>query len=358
MAGNNGSTAGLKAARPMIAIGGQDQPALTHGLLSLEVVEDAHGLYRCEASFGNWGTINGGIGFLYFDRRTLDFGKPFAVKLGTDTIFDGRIMGLEGQFPEGRSPELTVLAEDRLQDLRMTRRTRTFADLSDADVIRRIAGDHGLTPNVDVPGGAHKVLAQVNQSDLAFLRERARAIDAELWMDGSKLFAKSHAGRNAGKLTLTYGRELREFAVAADLAGQRTSVTVNGWDVSSKRGLQHEATDSVLSGELNGDASGASLLQTALGQRKEALAHTVPLNSSDAQARAETHFRRTARRFVRGRGVAETSSKLRVGAYVDLRGLGPLFNGKYYVAEMCCLFDGTHGLRTEFMAERPGLGRA
>src|SRR5258705_8493580 len=43
-----------------------------------------------------------------------------------DTLFEGRIMALEGQFPEGRQPQLVVLAEDRFQDLRMTRRTRTF----------------------------------------------------------------------------------------------------------------------------------------------------------------------------------------------------------------------------------------
>jgi len=40
-----------------------------------------------------------------------------------------------------------------------------------------------------------------------------------------------------------------------------------------------------------------------------------------------------------------------------LKELGPLFNGKYYVAEVKHLFDGTKGIRTEFVGERPGLGR-
>ena len=38
--------------------------------------------------------------------------------------------------------------------------------------IRTIASDHSLTPEIDASGPTHKVLAQVNQSDLAFLRER------------------------------------------------------------------------------------------------------------------------------------------------------------------------------------------
>src|SRR5438034_10952812 len=112
----NGSSTGLQVARPMIRVAGKDLPGLAQGLLSLLIVENTSGLYRCEASFGNWGTVSNSVGFLYFDRRTLDFGKSIQIRLGQDTVFDGRIMALEGQFPEGRPPELNVLAEDRFQD--------------------------------------------------------------------------------------------------------------------------------------------------------------------------------------------------------------------------------------------------
>ena len=351
-------TTTFRIARPAISVAGKNNPSLAEGLLDLLIVEHTSGLYRCEALFGNWGVINNSVGFLYFDRKTLDFGKAFTIKLGTDTIFDGRITGLEAHFPEGCPPELNVLAEDRFQDLRMTRRTRTFADVSDADVINQIANEHGLSPDVDVTGPKHKILAQVNQSDLAFLRERTRSIDAELWMDGSMLHAQSHTKRNGGTLQITHGRDLREFSALADLSGQRTSVAVNGWDVSGKSRLQYEATDSVLGGELNGDSSGASILASAFGQRKESLAHTVPLISQEAQAEAEAFFKMSARRFVTGHGIAEADSRLRVGNYVDLQGLGPLFSGKYYLSEVKHLFDGAHGIRTEFTAERPGVGRA
>ena len=112
-------TRAIKVARPTFILARQEQPSLSQGLLSLLIVESINGLYRCEALFGNWGTIKNSISFLYFERDILDFGKAFKVKLGTDTIFDGRIMGLEAHFPEGRPPELMVLAEDRFQDLRM-----------------------------------------------------------------------------------------------------------------------------------------------------------------------------------------------------------------------------------------------
>ncbi len=349
--------ASIKSARPTIVVAGEEKPLLAERLLSLDIHETKNGLFGCEAVFGNWGEVGGRVGFLYFDRKLLDFGKAFAIKLERETVFEGRITGLEANFPEGRPPELAVLAEDRLQDLRMTRRTRTFADVSDADVMRTIATDHGLSASIDVSGPTHKVLAQVNQSDLAFLRDRARAIDAELWMTGGTLHAKSHSKRSGAALRLAFGRELRTFSALSDLAGQRTGVSVSGWDVSSKAALTHEAGESAISAELGGDISGVSILQSAFGVRKEAVAHSMPLNGEETQLRAEAYFKALARRFVTGHGVAETDARLRVGVSATLDGLGPLFNGKYYVAVVRHLFDGAAGLRTEFTAERPGLGR-
>lgn len=349
---------GLRAARPTLFVAGQQQPTLTGGLLSLMISERTDGLYRCEARFGNWGTVDNTIQFLYFDRRTLEFGREFRVALGESALFNGRIMGLEASFPEGAPPEITVLAEDRLQDLRMTRRTRTFADVNDADVFAQVANEHGLSPNVEVAGPTYKVLAQVNQSDLAFLRERARTIGAELWLDGATLHVATRTNRHEQTVTMQQGKELRAFTVCADLAMQRSSISANGWDVASKAALQYEADDSAISNEVNGDTSGAAILGAAIGQRKESLAHTVPLNSEEVRTVAESYFRATARRFVVGRGVAEPDARLRVGATVDLGGLGPLFSGKYYLAEVTHLFDGAKGFRSEFCAERPGLGRA
>jgi phage protein D len=359
MPGSNGSTPTLRAARPIMEVDGQDNPALSGGLLNLLIKEDTQGLYACEITFGNWGTKNKEVGFLYFDRQVLDFGKQLKVKLNEDTLFDGRMMALEAHFPEGPAPRLlTILAEDRLQDLRMTRRTRTFNNVNDASVITQIANDHGLTPDVSLNGPTYPVLVQVNQSDLAFARERARAVEAELWLEGTTLHAHARADRDRVNLDLAYGGQLREFTVLADLAHQRSAVIVSGWDVSGKTALRHEASSSVISGELNGDQSGVSLLASAMGERKETLAHIVPLANDEAQTLAESYFKMAARRFVVGHGVAETNAQLRVGARVNLSGLGPLFNGKYYVTEVQHVFDNTAGLRSEFTVERPGLGRA
>jgi phage protein D len=352
------TSSAVRTSRPSFFVDSREETALGEGLLQFGACESVHGLYHCEATFGNWGLRNNSIDFLYFDRKKLDFGKAMQVKIGNDKIFDGRISALEAQFEEGTPPGISVLLEDRFQDLRMVRRTRTFVDVSDSDVIQKIAGDHGLQPSIDASGPVYKVLAQVNQSDLAFMRERARCIDAELWIDGRKLFVKSRSQRNSGTVKLTYGGELETVKLLADLAGQRTAVSVNGWDVAGKKGLTSQATEQAISGELSGDSSGIGILKSAFGERKESLVHTVPLTSREAQVEAETVLRMTARRFVTVTGRAQGNAKLTVGSYVDLQGLGPLFNGKYYLTQVRHVFDGDKGYKTEFAGERPGIGKA
>ena len=345
------------ASQPTISVGGQEKPDLSTQLLELIVREDTLGLYRCEAEFGNWGAVGGRVGFRYFDRSLLDFGKTFTIKLGTQVLFDGRVMGLRAGFPEGAPPRIVVLADDKLQDLRMTRRTRTFADVSDGDVMQTIASDHSLTGDISVSGPTHKVLAQVNQSDLAFLRERAAAVDAEVWVDGTTLHAKSRSSRDSSSVQLTWQNQLREFAVTADLAAQRTAVIVSGWDVSGKQAIKSEATSSAITSEVGSHTSGVSIL-AGIAARKENLAHPMPVTAREGQAAADAFFRMSARRFVTGRGVAEASVGLRVGKQVELKGLGPLFSGKYTVTAVRHRFDTAHGIRSEFEVERPGIGQA
>jgi Bacteriophage probable baseplate hub protein len=359
--GNLGTTSGFYSSRPTILVAAEEVPVLTDSLLHLAVEETTAGLFSCEASFGNWGTGSSGVGFLYFDRQVLDFGRELAVVMGDgDTlapVFQGRIMAIEGRFPRQRPPELQVLAEDRCQDLRMMRRTRTFENVSDRDVFQEIANDHGLTPELDIDGPTYRTLAQVNQSDLAFLRERARAVDAEVWVEGAKLFAQARVRRKASApVTLTYGQGLRELTATADLAHQRTRLAVGGWDIGAKEAIEEEADDAALSSELGGRVSGSRVLRQAFGDRAERLVHTVPLSGDEARAVAEARYREMARRFLTAEGIADGDARLKVATEVTMEGLGPLFDGPWYVTAVRHTFDGRNGFLSRFCCERPGMG--
>jgi Bacteriophage probable baseplate hub protein len=350
------STPPVRGARPSIEINGQRDATLTSALMSLLVLDGADGLARCELTFGNWGGAER-AGFQHFGRQQLEFGKTLKITLDAAMLFEGRISAITAKFPDGGPPQVGVCAEDRLQDLRMTRRTRTFADASLGDVLRRIAGDHGLQPDVDASGETYKLLAQVNQSDLAFARDLARREDAQVWVEGTKLKVVTRARRQGGTLELSWAGQLREFDVSADLAHQRTKLIGAGWNVADKQAAKHEADETTVRSELNGGDSGASTLQRAFGERADTLAHAVPASGAQARVVAEASFRHLARRFVVGRGIAETRPELRVGAKVNIKGVGNLFQGEYTVTDVAIRYDATAGLRTEFMCDRPAIGR-
>ena len=348
----------LASARPTFNVGGNDEPSLDPGLLRLAITSTDAGITTCEAEFGNWGEHDGATGFTWFDRQTLEFGKDFVVKLGGATIFDGRIMALEGRFPKAAPPTIVVRADDRLQDLRMVRRTRVFERMSDSDIIGQVARDHGLQTDLNIPGSAHALVTQINQSDLAFVRERAFAADADLWIEGKTLHGAARASRADSQLELVHGARLHRFEVSADLAHQRTAVVCSGWDVASKQAIAAEAAASAIASEASGGTSGPDTLQQALGERKDTVAHEVPFDDGGARGFAEAYLRGLARRFLHGRGVADADTRIAMGKRVTLNGLGPLFSGKYDVVEVCHRFDLAHGLRTEFAVERPWIGRA
>ena len=71
---------------------------------------------------------------------------------------------------------------------------------------------------------------------------------------------------------------------------------------------------------------------------------------------ADARYRARARSFLRGSGVVDGNVKLRVGSYVEFKGLGPLFDGKYYVSMARHTFTLRDGYRTTFDVERPSIG--
>ena len=361
MKSNPGNPIEILSVRPQFFVEDQEIDRLAADLLNVSVEETNAGGSRCEAIFANWGSVGGAADFIYFDRKILDFGKRFSVRAGAKEtgieIFTGRITAIEARYPDSRPPEIMVLAEDGLQDLRRTRRTRTFEEIDDRNLIQLIAGEHGLPADVDVDGPVHRALAQVNRSDLDFLRARVQAIDAELWFEAGALHAQARSRRNAGAVTLAYGEKLRHFAVTADLAEQCSLLTVSGWDVNAKESIASEASEAAILAELDGAQSGSSVLANALGPRIESVVDLVPHSQEEAGTLAEAQYRMRARRFLTGRGVCEGDGRLRVGTHLTLQGLGGLFNGTYYVTQVVHSFTNQDGFVTQFSVEGPGLGK-
>lgn len=344
---------------PRLTLGDSFVPTLMGDVVALELEEDIAGMAALEVSLSAQGEADSRGTTDYLDRSLLDFGIRVTVTLGPDDsgpLFEGSITALGADFPGDASSTVTIKAEDRLQELRRRRRTRTFEDSSTADIAQIIAGDHGLTAQVDVDGPQRPLTSQVNLSDLAFLRTLAQADGAEVWLEDTALRLQRRPDRDGDPVTMVYGETLRSFAVTADLAHQCTDLTLTGWSPADKQAIAETGDADDLGDELDGDTSGAAVLAEAFSARHERVVVAEPLDSADAQARARAAYLDRARRFVTGTGTCEGNPAVRVGARVSLRGVGTIFNGDYRVVRTCHRWDLVRGYETDFEVERVGLG--
>lgn len=358
------NTPPLQAATlPELAVDGRPNAELARDLAWLEIEEDTQGLMRLQAGFIAMGPRPGARDeqLRWLDGQVLDFGATLVVSLGPSDarrpVFEGRVSALELALAQGRSPELLCLAEDALMDLRLTRRFRTYENVSDAELLQQVAAQHGLAAQAALDGPSWPVVQQWNQSDLAFLRERARRLAAEVWVQDGTLHLAAREQRQGDALTLVQGGTLMQVRLRADLAHQRSAVVVGGFDDGQQEAIDEEAGAAVVAAEAQGHVHGAQVLERAFGARTSHRVRDVPLQGSHARALARAALQARARRFVTVAGIADGNARLRVGTRLRLERVGGMFEGDgYHVTRACHRFDPDAGYRTEFEAERPWIG--
>ena len=350
----------LTSAAPIFLVDGERQGRLATSLVRLEIEEDVHGMKRLEARFTAWGRERHQFDEeeRYLDGRLFDFGARIEVTLGRPaearTVFNGAISAIEAEYREGVEPEVVVFAEDQLMTLRMTHRFRTYERVSDEDIAREIATSHGLRADVAAPGPVHDVVQQWNVSDLAFLRERARLLQADVWVLDGTLCFRTREERSGTEVTLAQGTQLLQLEARADLAHQRTSVNVSGYDIAHRDSIDARADAVVVQAETGGGRHGPAVLQKAFGDRPAFRAREAPARAEEARAFARAEMQRRARGFVRIAGITRGTPDLMVGGKVALRRVAPPFSGgNYYVTRVLHTYDQTDGHRTHFSAERP-----
>ena len=344
----------IYAARPTLRIAGQEDPRVSELLLAMTMEEAEGGMSHLELRFANLAATEGGVELAFGARSTLRLGAELSVYAGDEAapreIFRGKISALEMVCSFGAPPELVVLAEDALTLARRDRQSRVFADQSPADVVRAIASGLGLRP--DISGLEQPVAswAQLDETDLAFLRRLLARFDADLQIVGDALQVAARADRSRGAIDLTLNNQLARVRVTADLAHQATSVSVGGWNARDGSVVSGHASAPAHPGPGTG-RDGTSWAGEVFPTRNVHLAGPAVDSDDEARAVATAALDRRARRFVVAEGTAEGNARLRVGAEVALSGISDQFDNTYTVVHACHRFDMAQGYRTEFRAE-------
>lgn len=296
-------------------------------------------------------------------------GKPVVVQMGyvdaLQPLIDGEVTRIAASFGEEGTSVLRVSGTTGLHRLQAATRTRTFLEATDADIVSRVAQEAGLTAAVQgATDVTHPYVAQVNQTDLAFLRTRARRIGYEIFGEGSKLHFVPLRNAAASSLTLVWGRTataftppaelvpLRSFTPALDAQGLVTGVTVRWYDPATMEVIEASATapTTVMGAEAAPDA-----VTAAFGAAPLLVADRPVATVAEAMALAKALLEERSLGFVTATGTAVGLPDLRAGAVVKVDGVGDRFVGEYLISRATHDFS-VDGYVTSFHAQRNAAG--
>ncbi len=354
------SQSSIYSARPTLRVNGQEDARVSELLTLMKLDEAEGGMSSVELRFIDWTASGDGHAELAFDAgSSLRLGAEIALYAGDAAapreLFKGKVSALEMLCDFGKPPELRVLAEDALSAARRGRRSKIYSAMTPADVVNAVAAGLGLQASVSGLATPNATWAQLNETDLGFLRHLLACFDADVQVVGSQLQVSPRQEVRRNGINLVLNNQLSRVRVTADLAHQATAATVAGWNARDGAAVKGEAGSLCGAGPGQGK-SGLDWARDVFGERSEHVGGLAVASQDEARAVAAAALDQRARRFVRAEGSATGNADLRVGSHVSLSGISPQFDNTYYVVRARHLFDMNTGYRTEFLAECAFLG--
>jgi phage protein D len=282
-------------------------------------------------------------------------------------VFDGEVTRISPEFPESGAPTVRVEGHTRLHWLRGSSKTRTFLDMADSDIARKIASELGLRADTERTRIKHPYIMQLNQTDLAFLVERARRIRYEVLVEDHKLIFRKAKDGEQKRYTLVWGDPqrgwdpdrqilpLQSVSLTMNTLGQANRVVVRGQHPKTREGIVGQAG--------SGDEDprgpgrpGPKVASEAFSRTTQTVVVDTPVASRDeAEQLARAIYNERALEFVTGSGSSMGTPELRAGRVVELLGLGPRFSGLYYLTQSIHTI-GEDGYVTRFNVRRNAVG--
>lgn len=263
---------------------------------------------------------------------------------GTE-IFAGEVTGVSLDQEQHHGPavtELTVTVDDAAYKLGRATKNEAFLNRGYDDIVKTMASDAGLTPDVDATGGPHPYLLQTG-TNLAYLDWVAGRCGMVWWVDAGKLHVKK-AGTSSGTVPLELGTSLLRVSTRA--SGLHSGkVTVTGWDDAQQAAVQHAAAET--------QSAEADLVSDYPGRSSSSgagitIAGASPLTTAEAQQLSEAALAEATAAAVTTRGTTLVNAAVKPGVSVTITDAGRA-SGTYLVSQVRHTYD-TTGFYSHFTA--------
>jgi uncharacterized protein involved in type VI secretion and phage assembly len=284
----------------------------------------------------------------YVDLAKFDIGKEVEVLMAvreehTDVaaracvLIKGEITALEPAFDTDTGIRLMVRGYDKAHRLHRGQKTRSFLKMSDSDIVKKVAGEAGLTVQADSTSVVHDYVLQYNQTNWDFLRARAERTGYQLYVIEGKLLFKKGDTQTSGP-TLEWGLDLRRFEPRLSSAGQLKEATSKGWDLKQKKEIVGQIAKSQAVAKIGYGKDGGAASNT-FGTAKGVSVNTPVSTVDEAKLHAQARIDLSESEFVQAEGVCHGNPNVQAGKQIEIKGVGTRFTGKYVVTSATHIFD-------------------
>lgn len=293
------------------------------------------------------------------NQNVLPIGASIEIAMGMEAspepVFKGEVTAHEVDIRHGSLPMLVVRAYDKAHRLQRGRISKTYLNVTDSDIVSRIASSAGLRAEAASTSNVYKYVLQNNQTNWEFLQDRAGRIGYEVFVDGEKLVFRKPKTTGSAQLSAKLFRDILHLNLRMTSAGQINGVTVKSWDPSAKQAITGEATDGLTTASGGQQQFGSDLAQPFGTSSKMILARRPATSQSEADALAQAAADELSASAMHLQGEVPGNPGLKAGQLVDLATLGPRFSGKYYVTVVTHRFNasGEYTTRFELGGRRP-----
>ena len=261
-------------------------------------------------------------------------GNKISIEAGYDTtnklIFEGIICEHNIRIHPESYTTLEIVCYDESIKTTVGRNSKTFIEKTDSDIMSSVLGDYSISTNISSTTPVLPQVVQYDATDWDFILSRAVANGLLVSTVNGKISAKKPDANTSSVLTLKYGYNIIKLDANLSAINQLEKVKSTAW---------HYSSQSLISKEIVNDYSGPGNLSA------KTLSGVIGLETFDLQSPATMEIEELGNwnkaqlvksnySKIQGLVTHSGTSKVEVGNYITLEGVGSRFNGDHFVSKV------------------------
>jgi phage protein D/phage baseplate assembly protein gpV len=265
---------------------------------------------------------------------TFELGKRMEVFFNDSSLAQVEITSVEPLLTASGRSSLVVRGLHKVHRMHYSRRTASYQNVKDSDIISSVTGAAGLTATVAASSSTYKHVMQWNQTDMEFVLERARRYGAVMTCSGAGVTFAKPADAATGP-TITFGVDFDDFSLRSSTGEQMGDVEMTTWDPATKAalvssGLSPSAVRSV--GDLK--LASSSALPGVFGTHTSRFFAASMADQAAMDGALQAYVNRVGEELVEMETECPGNPALVAGAKVTIANIGDRFSGTYYMTSV------------------------